>query len=299
MSAREAENIRTAPWFTGRTFAALNGSKSLYLCNTSFFGIRRELLDCIGGGFGSQYTHYWADVFLNYAVLDQGLDVRHFEVKFRRDEFMSEHQYKHTDVADRRRHEDDLRYEGEFLPAIRLLGGGMSEKESMFLHVLARAIPDGATVTNVGLWRDSSAIVLLDALKAKRINFHFIDAFDLPGVSAMSAQPPVCREECLKYLQPFVGNRHTVRIIRANTLELERFPKSDFVFLDAGHTEQCIRHDARLTRACLTARGVAAFRDYGCPSWPAVKPALDRVFDGIQCHETVGVFRAHASTACP
>lgn len=293
MSKSEEENIRAAPWFTGRTFAALNGPKRLCLCNTSFFGIRRDLLDRIGGGFESRYTHYWADDFLNYAVLDQGLDVRHFEEKFRRDDFMYEFQYKHTDVPDRRRHEDALRYEGAFLPAIRLLGGGMSEKESIFLHILARAIPDGATVTNVGLWRGSSAIVLLDALKAKRINFHFIDAFDLPGVSAMSAQPPVGREECLKYLEPFVGNRHTVRIVRANTLELDRFPKSDFLFLDAGHTEECIAHDARLTRACLTVRGVAAFHDYGCPSWPAVKPVLDRVFPGIECHETVGVFRAN------
>ena len=289
----EEANIRAAPWFTGRAFASLGGAKSLCLCNTSFFGMRRDLLDSLGGGFGPQYPHYWADDFLSYAVLDQGLDVRHFEEKFRRAEFMGEHAYRHLDAPDRRRHEDALNYGGAFLPAIGLLGGGMAEHESVFLHVLARAIPDGATVTNVGLWRGSSAIVLLDALKSKRINFHFIDAFDLPGVSEMSAQGPVGREECLKYLEPFVGNRHTVRIVRANTLGLDRFPKSDFIFIDAGHTEECITHDARLTRACLTARGVAAFHDYGCPIWPAVKPALDREFPGIECHATVGVFRAN------
>jgi GT2 family glycosyltransferase len=290
----EEEAIRSAPWFTGRGFAGLGGPKSLCLCNTSFFGIRRELLDRIGGGFAPQYSHYWADDFLNYAVIDQGLDVRHFESKFRNSDFMAEHQYKHTDVADRRRGEDVVRYEGAFLPAIRLLGGGMTEPESIFLHLLARAIPDGATVTNVGLWRGSSAIVLLDALKAKRINFHFIDCFDLPGVSEMSAQPPVGRSECLKYLEPFIGSRHIVHMIRANTLELDRFPKSDFIFVDAGHTEECISHDARMTRICLTARGVAAFHDYGSSSWPAVKPVLDREFPEIQSFETVGVFRANA-----
>jgi GT2 family glycosyltransferase len=294
MGQVEEENIRAAPWFTGRTFAALGGPKWLCLCNGSFFGIRRDLLDRVGGGFAPQYSHYWADDFLNYAVLDQGLDVRHFEEKFRHADFMAEHQYKHLDVPDRRRHEDVLRYEGAFLPAIRLLEGGMAEDESIFLHVLARAIPDGATVTNVGLWRGSSAIVLLDALKSRRINFHFIDAFDLPGVSEMSAQPPVGREEFLKYVEPFVGTRHTVRVVRANTLELDRFPKSDFIFVDAGHTEECITHDARLAGACLTARGVAAFHDYGCPSWPAVKPVLDREFPGIECHGTVGVYRAHS-----
>jgi GT2 family glycosyltransferase len=293
MGKREEENIRGAAWFTGRAFAALGAPKWLCLCNTSFFGIRRVLLHRVGGGFGPEYSHYWADDFLNYAVLDQGLDVRHFEAKFRNAEFMCEHQYKHTDVPDRRRHEDGLRYGGSFLPAIRLLEGGMTEGESIFLHVLARAIPDGATVTNVGLWRGSSAIVLLDALKSKRINFHFIDGFDLPGVSSMSAQPPVAREEFLKYIEPFVGGRHQVQVARANTLELDRFPKSDFIFVDAGHTEECITHDARLTKACLTHGGVAAFHDYSRSTWPAVKPVLDRTFPEIECHETVAVFRTH------
>jgi GT2 family glycosyltransferase len=292
LGKNEEKNIRAAAWFTGRVFAALGGPKALHLCNTSFFGMRRALLDRIGGGFGPQYSHYWADDFLSYAVLDQGLDVRHFEAKFRHADFLGEHQHRHTHVAGRRRHDDALRCEGAFLPTIRLLGGGMAEEESIFLHLLGRAIPDGATVTNVGLWRGSSAVVLLDALKGKRINFHMIDAFDLPGVSAMSAQPPVRREECLKYLEPFVGSRHTVRLVRANTLELDRFPTSDFIFVDAGHAEECITHDARLAGACLTARGVAAFHDYGCPSWPAVKPVLDRAFPGIECHGTVAVFRA-------
>ncbi len=295
MDAEHEVNIRGAPWFTGRLFAALGGPKWLCLCNTSFFGVRRALLDGIGGGFGSQYSHYWADDFMNYAVLDQGLDVRHFEEKFRHQEFMHEHQYDHTDVPDRRRHEDAVLYEGAFLPAIRLLGGGMQEHESIFLHLLARSITDGATVTNVGVWRGSSAIVLLDALRSKRINFFFIDCFDLSGVSAMSNQPSVSLGEFLKYIEPFVAGGHTVRVIQANTLSLKRFPKSDFIFVDAGHTEECITHDARLARVCLTAQGVAAFHDYGCPDWPAIKPVLDREFPGIQSHGTVAVYRASDS----
>jgi GT2 family glycosyltransferase len=292
MTPADEANVRAAPWFTGRAFAALGGPKWLCLCNTSFFGARRALLDRVGGGFGPEYPHYWADDFLNYAVLDQGLDVRHFEEKFRAPDFFYEHQYRHTDAPDRRRHADPHPGDRPILPAVRLLGGGMTEPESVFLPTLARAVPDGATVTNVGLWRGSSAIVLLDALRGKRINFHFLDAFDLPGVSEMSAQPPVGRDEFLKYIAPFVGDRHTVRVVRANTLKLDRFPTSDFVFVDAGHTEECITHDARLARACLTPRGVAAFHDYGYPDWPAVKPTLDREFPGIESHGTVAVHRA-------
>lgn len=292
LSPQDEANIRHAAWFTGRAFAALGGPKWLCLCNTGFFGVRREVLQRVDGGFGREYRHYWADDFLNYAVLDQGLDVRHFEHKFRQTAYFREFQYDNVDVSDRRRHADRVQHSAAFLDAIDLLGGGMSREESVFLHLLAKAVPDGAVVTNVGLWRGSSAITLLDAMRAKRATFHFIDCFDIPGISAMSAQSPVDRAEFLKYVEPFIGPRHTVYVTRANTLDLEHFPKSDFVFLDAGHTAECIEHDAKLVRKCLTERGVAAFHDYGYKDWPAVKSAVDRHFSGVHAFQTVAVYRA-------
>lgn len=289
---QDQENIRNAPWFTGKAFKGLGDPQWLCLCNTGFFGIRRDVLEEIGGGFGKEYPHYWADDFLNYAVLDQGLDIHHFEKKFRDRAFFHEFQYDNTDVEDRQRHADILKHDKAFLDSIRLLGGGMSEEESVFLHLLASAVPDGSTVTNVGLWRGSSAIVLLDVLKSKRIAFYFIDCFDLPGISAMSGQPPVGREEFLKYIEPYVAAHHTVNVQRANTLERDRFPESDFVFLDAGHTKKCVAHDARLVRACLSPRGVAVFHDYGYPDWPDVKPEIDTVFPAVQVYKTMAVYRS-------
>ncbi|MSR59286.1 MAG: hypothetical protein EXS05_16855 [Planctomycetaceae bacterium] len=284
-------NIRKAPWFTGRFFQGIGGPKWLQLCNTSFFGARKAVIEKIGGGFGPEYAHYWADDFLCYAVLDQGLDVRHFDGKFRCGPYFHEFQYDHTDVPDRRRHEDILRCDGAFLDSIRLINGGMSDEESVYLHVIAKSIPDGATITNVGVWRGSSAIVLLDALRKKRATFHFIDCFDLPGVSAMSAQPPATREDLLRSIQPYVGREHEVNVVQANTLELSSFPHSDFIFVDAGHTEECIEHDSRLARDCLTAQGIAAFHDYGFPGWPAVMPTLDRTFPKLDVYKTVAVYR--------
>lgn len=291
----EERNIRLAPWFTRRTFEALRGPRSLCLCNTSFFGARREVLDLVGGGFSKTYAHYWADDFLCYAVLDQGFDVSHFEVKFRQKAFFNEFQYDNVDVPDRHRHDDALNYDGAFLDSIGLLGGGMSQRESVFLHLLGKALPDRAAVTNVGVWRGSSAIVLLDALRDKRADFHFIDCFDLSGISAMSAQPPVGREEFYRYIEPYIMPGHTVHILRANTLEMDRFPPSDFVFLDGGHTAECISHDARLVKSCLRPGGIAAFHDYGCSSWPAVKPHIDGLFEKILAHETLAVHRCGES----
>ncbi len=291
LSPEDQEKFQSAPWYSGRAFAGLGGPKWLCLCNTGFFGMRREILEQIGGGFGSQYHHYFADDALNYAVLDQGFDIQHFEEKFRQAAYFREFQYENVDVEDRRRHENFIRRQDAFLDSIRLLGGGMTEEESVFLHLLARVVPEGATVTNVGVWRGSSAIVLMDALRHKRIHFHFIDCFDLPGVSEMSAQPPVSQPEFIRYVEPYVASGHSVNIVRANTLDMQRFPKSDFVFLDAGHTRECVAHDARLVADCLNPGGTAAFHDYGFAGWPDVKAEIDRVFAPVQCHQSLAVYR--------
>ncbi len=292
LAPEHIECIENAAWYTGRYFAGIGGRKWIQLCNTSFFGIRRDLLRRIGGGFGPEYPHYWADDFLCYAVLDQGLDVRNFDAKFRRREFFREFQYDNTDVDDRHRHADRIVCTDASMDAIRLMNGGMTEQESTLLHMLARAVPDGSSVTNVGVWLGSSAVVLLNALKDKRIHFSFLDCFDLPGISHMSAQPPVTGQQFRRNIAPFVGPRHTLDVIRTNTLERQAFPRSDFFFVDAGHTKECISHDARLVRAALADGGVAAFHDYGQPAWPDVKPALDEVFPGIEAFQTIAVHRA-------
>ena len=291
LPAEHEQSIRGALWFTGRYFEGIGGAKWLHLCNTSFFGARKELLELVGGGFGAQYPHYWSDDFLCYAVLDQGFDIQNFDRKFRSPPYFYEFPYSQMDVGDRRRNVDAVRCERAFLDSVRLVNGGMTEEETVFLHLLAQAIPNGAVVTNVGVWHGSSAMVLLDALRSKAITFHFIDCFDTVGISAMSAQPPVMREEFLRNIQPYVGRGHTIDVVKANSLDLDRFPRSDFIFVDAGHTEECIGNDARLALVCLTPRGVAAFHDYGCPFWPAVKPALDATFPKLDIFGTVAVYR--------
>ena len=50
--------------------------------------------------------------------------------------------------------------------------------------------------------------------------------------------------------------------------------------------------DARLAQSCLTSRGVAAFHDYGCPSWPDVQPVLDDLFPVLEVFQSVAVHRA-------
>lgn len=291
LAATDLANIQQAPWYTGRLFEALGAPLWLQLCNTGFFAIRKEVLEIIGGGFARQYSHYWADDFLNYAVLDQGLDVRNFPERYRSREHFFEFQYDQTDVEDRRRHADELRYRSPVHDVTKYLNGGLSFEEEQYLYWLARGIPDGSVVTQVGVWRGASLIVMLDALADRRITFQVIDGFDLPGISGLSGQPPVSQAEFISHVQPHMGPRHQVYMTRANTLDLDRFPKSDLILIDAGHTRECITHDAGLAAECLTPSGIAIFHDYGQPSWPDVKPAVDAVFSGLEVHRTLAVYR--------
>ena len=89
MEARDEQNVRSASWFTGRTFEALGGTE---VAVSLQHGVLRHPPGGVGRGRRVQryvYRHYWADDFLNYAVLDQGLNVEAFAEKFRNDSSLS------------------------------------------------------------------------------------------------------------------------------------------------------------------------------------------------------------------
>ena len=282
------QNIRNASWFTGRYFEAIGGTFWTNVCNTSFFGVRRDVLEAVGGGFGPEYQHFWADDFLCYAILDQGLDTQHYDAKFRRPPYFSEFRPDNIDSQNIRRHEDSLCFHNACLDSINLINGGLETEEAIFLYHLAKSIPENSVITNVGVWLGASAIILLDAMKSKHATFHFIDCFDIPGVSALSAQSPAMQDDFLQNIQPYIGEHHQINIVRANTLVLNSFPKSDFIFVDAGNTEKCIQHDSRLVKDCLNNNGTAVFHGY---DQPAIKSALDKQFSKLEVYKTMAVHR--------
>ncbi len=291
MDPADERNVRNAPWFTGRTFRALDGPKWLCLCNTAFFGIRREVWNAVGG-FGDIYRHYWADDFLNYAVLDQGLNVEAFASKFHNEHHFHEIQYTNTDVEDRRRHADTIAIPSKLEHYLEFLEGGLGSSDRQLLYQIARSLPDGATMLHVGLWRGAGLMLCMAALR----DAHFIgiDCFDMPEVSAYSDQTPVDRDELVAYVQAFLSARHTLQLIRANTLAMASFPKADVIFVDGGHTKACIEHDVRLAKAAVNPGGLLIFHDYGQPKWPDVKRTLDATFseDQMRIHGTLCVVRA-------
>jgi GT2 family glycosyltransferase/predicted O-methyltransferase YrrM len=293
LSPSDEANIRSAPWFTGRAFLGMGGPKWIQLCNTAFFGMRRELWERIGGFDFAKYPHYWADDFLGYAVLDQGLDVIHFEPRFRKSPFFGEFSYDNTEVEHRHRDLDSVPLPPALEDYTEELTGGLSQPERQLLYQIARSLGPHKTVLHVGLWRGVGLMLFLQGLKNQPAEFIGIDCFDDEKVAGYSMQPPVSQTECLRYVSPFLAHHHNLRLIRANTLELDAFPAADVIFVDAGHTRECIEHDIRLAKRALQPGGILIFHDYGQPIWPDVKTAIDSAFsaDVIRTFESLVVIQ--------
>jgi hypothetical protein len=69
--------------------------------------------------------------------------------------------------------------------------------------------------------------------------------------------------------------------VHGNTLEMNfavacRGVKPGFIFVDAGHSEECVRNDSTKSLAVLAPGGMIAWHDYG-QSWPGVYNYLNKL----------------------
>lgn len=78
------------------------------------------------------------------------------------------------------------------------------------------------------------------------------------------------------------GAQQVCIIQRASQAALPELASSgeqyEFIFIDADHDEEPVRHDATWARKLLAPGGVLACHDYGNDNTPGVKAALDAVF---------------------
>ncbi|MGA8261186.1 MAG: glycosyltransferase [Arenicellales bacterium] len=125
--------VESAPWFTGRVFAAV-GRKRLLFFNSSVFGIRRTLWNVLGGFDESRFPHYWAEDLLCYGILDQGYGIGNLPAHLgdggKPDLFRqtSELKWERIDDPDRRR--DELNW------SPRVTHPGLTVKELVLLDLL-------------------------------------------------------------------------------------------------------------------------------------------------------------------
>jgi GT2 family glycosyltransferase len=148
-------NIRSAAWQTGRTLGSV-GDLRFTCCNGSFFGIRRDLWDRLGGFDERLYPIHFADDFLTYAVLDQGLDVLNVPSRYRCGRDPAE-LLALTDLAWQGR-EDPLKGVDRVGWPSANSTGDLGATERGFLEMLDRALSKDATVLVMGEppWRPAA-----------------------------------------------------------------------------------------------------------------------------------------------
>jgi GT2 family glycosyltransferase len=148
-------NIRGAAWQTGRTLDSV-GDLRFTCCNGSFFGIRRSVWDRLGGFDESLYPIHFADDFLTYAVLDQGLDVLNVPSRYRcgrdPDELLAL-----TDLAWQGRN-DPLKSVDRVDWRAANSASDLGDLERGFLEMLDRALAKDASLLVVGdpPWRPTA-----------------------------------------------------------------------------------------------------------------------------------------------
>jgi GT2 family glycosyltransferase len=147
LAAEHERNLRGAPWATGRALDALAGVHPV-LCNGSFFGIRRALWERLGGFDEQHCPVHWADDYLGYAVLDQGLDVLNVPRRYRCAADPAEFQALSDLVWQRRR--DPFRGRDQIDWSCRAPDPRLSARENVYLDVLGRSLPRDAAVLVVG-----------------------------------------------------------------------------------------------------------------------------------------------------
>jgi GT2 family glycosyltransferase len=145
--SEHVDNIRAAPWCTGRVFESI-GDVRFTCVNGSFFAIRRELWQRLGGFDERLYPVHFADDFLTYAILDQGLDVLNIPRRFRCGALPEEFSAL-TDLHWQGRHDP---YKGidrvDWTCAEPQ--SGLSDRENVYLDMLARTFGAETTISMLG-----------------------------------------------------------------------------------------------------------------------------------------------------
>jgi GT2 family glycosyltransferase len=147
LDAEHVANIRAAPWFTGRVFEAI-GTRRILCFNGSFFGVRRDLWERLGGFDELRYPVHWADDFFQYAVLDQGLSVANIPGAYRCGARPEAFQAL-TDLGWQGR-EDPLRGQDriDWNPSRAI--AGLGNRETVFLELTERCLDDSSSVAVFG-----------------------------------------------------------------------------------------------------------------------------------------------------
>jgi MMP 1-O-methyltransferase len=144
--------------------------------------------------------------------------------------------------------------------------GFLTEKEAVELYRLARAVPRGGCVVEIGSGKGKSTWCLARGLR--RGTLHAIDPFDASGdahsVKAYSEQRgsvPLL-EQFKANLAPLAVETKVVPCVGTSKDFAGRFPRIDLLFIDGDHSVEACEFDFRTFAPCLPRGGLLALHDY-------------------------------------
>jgi predicted O-methyltransferase YrrM len=124
-----------------------------------------------------------------------------------------------------------------------------------------------------------------------------VTTVDLPPDSAPSAgnneHDAVLVKASSRQVPRFVDSAHAPRITQryGDTLKLDFSQLTDsppdFIFIDAGHTDECVRNDTEKSLAVLQPGGTVIWHDY-CQDWPDVFNYLNELGESLPLRKVAG-----------
>jgi predicted O-methyltransferase YrrM len=137
------------------------------------------------------------------------------------------------------------------------------------LHQLAEMLPPNPVIVNIGACFGTSTLAMLEAR---------------PDAFIFSIDINICPKEPEHLQRAGVEARRVVRCLGKSKEIGRHWPEHsiDLVFVDGGHTYQCVLNDIFIWTKIIKHGGIIAFHDYGTESLPDVKRAIDKVFGNTE-----------------
>lgn len=180
--------------------------------------------------------------------------------------------------------------------------GWLSREEQSLLFELARSVPAGGTIVEIGSWMGRSTIVLgAGSLSCPGAKVYAIDLFNA-GVGETSCQYlPYRKGFDTDYLATFEENIRCAGVdtiiepIRAASVEAAHRwdgPSIDLLFLDADHSFEGVRNDFLAWVSHCKPNARCVFHDYFNGKHPGVRRFVDnllraRLLKDIQVADTI------------
>ncbi len=188
--------------------------------------------------------------------------------------------------------------EAEVLAQIRSIEGWLSDREALFLHLLARLCVGKGVIVEIGSWKGKSTICLgLGSLAGNGIPVYAIDPHDC----AYDSTGSLIRHAHLTTFDEFRANLRKARleeivhaIVRSSDDALKDWHLPiELLWIDGDHTYEAVRRDIEGWGAHLVDSGKILLHDSTCGGSDTVRQAVmecvlaSRFFKGAAAVDTI------------